>query len=41
MLDTQVIETIKDAAQKLTGHKKRAFMAKAAEDYLPMTAVET
>jgi hypothetical protein len=25
--------TIKDAAQKLTGHRKRSFMAKVAEDY--------
>jgi len=26
--------TVKDAAQKLTGYRKRDFMAKVAEDYL-------
>ena len=32
-LDEKVKSTLKDAAKKLTGPKKRAFMAKAAEDY--------
>lgn len=31
-MDT-VKATVKDAAKKLTGHRKRAFMAKVAEDY--------
>jgi hypothetical protein len=33
MLDETVKLTLKDAAQKLTGPKKRAFMAKVAADY--------
>lgn len=33
MLEAAVKSTIQDAAQKLTGPKKRAFMAKVAEDY--------
>ena len=33
ILDETVKATIKDAAQQLTGHRKRAFMAKVAEDY--------
>lgn len=33
MLEETVKLTIQDAAQKLTGPKKRAFMAKVAEDY--------
>ncbi len=33
MLDETVKLTLKDAAQKLTGPRKRAFMAKVAEDY--------
>ncbi len=33
ILDETVKLTLKDAAQKLTGPKKRAFMAKLAEDY--------
>lgn len=41
MLDATVIETIKDAAQKLTGYKKRAFMAKVAEDYYAGSARKT
>ena len=41
MLDDQVIETIQDAAQKLTGYKKRAFMAKVAEDYYEGSARKT
>ena len=32
-LDEKVKTTLKDAAKKLTGPKKRAFMAKATEDY--------
>lgn len=38
MLDETLKSTLKDAAQKLTGPKKRAFMAKAAEDYLDSSA---
>lgn len=33
MLNATVKLTIQDAAQKLTGSKKRAFMAKVTEDY--------
>ena len=33
--------TIKDAAQKLTGHRRRAFMAKVAEDYFTGSARKT
>ena len=33
MLNDTVKATLKDAAQKLTGYKKRDFMAKVAEDY--------
>ena len=33
MLEVTVKSTIQDAAQKLTGPKKRAFMAKVADDY--------
>jgi len=33
MLEETIKSTIKDAGQKLTGPKKRAFMAKVAEDY--------
>lgn len=33
MLDETVKGTIRDAAQKLTGARKRAFMAKVADDY--------
>ena len=33
MLNETVKSTLKDAAQKLTGHRKRDFMAKVAEDY--------
>ncbi|MEM9005607.1 MAG: transposase [Cyanobacteria bacterium P01_F01_bin.86] len=33
MLEAAIKATIQDAAQKLTGPKKRAFMAKVAEDY--------
>ncbi len=33
MLEAMAKSTIQDAAQKLTGPKKRAFMAKVTEDY--------
>ena len=33
MLSEEVKVTIKDAAQKLTGYRKRDFIAKVAEDY--------
>lgn len=33
ILENKVKATLQDAAQKLTGHRKRAFMAKVAEDY--------
>jgi hypothetical protein len=33
LLNDTVKTTIKDAANKLTGQRKRAFMAKVAEDY--------
>lgn len=38
MLDAQVATTFKDAAKKLTGHRKRDFMAKVAEDYFEGSA---
>lgn len=37
-LDETVKATIKDAAQKLTGYRKRAFMAKVVEDYFEGSA---
>ncbi|MEL6399052.1 MAG: transposase [Cyanobacteria bacterium J06626_4] len=37
-LDEKVQSTLKDAAKKLTGSKKRAFMAKATEDYFEGSA---
>jgi hypothetical protein len=37
-IDEKVKSTLKDAAQKLTGPKKRAFMAKATEDYFDSSA---
>jgi hypothetical protein len=37
-LDEKLKSTLKDAAQKLTGAKKRAFMAKATEDYFQGSA---
>lgn len=33
MLSDPIKSTLKDAAKKLTGNRKRAFMAKVAEDY--------
>jgi hypothetical protein len=38
MLSEVVKATFKDAAQKLTGNRKRDFMAKVAEDYLAGSA---
>lgn len=37
-IDEKVKSTLKDAAKKLTGPKKRAFMAKATEDYFEGSA---
>jgi hypothetical protein len=39
MLNEQIKATLKDACQKLTGPKKRAFMAKVAKDYFDASAV--
>lgn len=41
MLDAPLKETLRDAAQKLTGARKRAFMAKVAEDYFEGSARKT
>ncbi len=41
MLESRVKETIQDAAQKLTGARKRAFMAKVAIDYFDGSARKT
>ena len=38
MLDEKLKATLKDASRKLTGAKKRAFMAKVTEDYLDGSA---
>ncbi len=38
MLDATLKSTLKDAARKLTGPKKRAFMAKVVEDYFDGSA---
>ena len=38
LLDETVKATIEDAAQKLTGHRKREFMAKVAVDYFDGSA---
>ncbi len=38
LLSEAVKATFKDAAQKLTGYRKRDFMAKVAEDYLDGSA---
>ncbi len=38
MLSEKVKETIIDAAKKLTGHRKRDFIAKVAEDYFKGSA---
>ncbi len=37
-LDDTIKSTIQDAAKNLTGHRKRDFMAKVAEDYLQGSA---
>ena len=34
MLEEKLKATLKDASRKLTGPKKRAFMAKVTQDYL-------
>lgn len=41
MLESRVKETLQDAAQKLTGARKRAFMAKVAIDYFDGSARKT
>ncbi|WP_088894916.1 ISAzo13-like element transposase-related protein [Leptolyngbya ohadii] len=41
MLNDTIKATFKDAAQKLTGHRKRDFMAKVAEDYFEGSARKT
>lgn len=41
MIDEKVKTTLKDAASKLSGPKKRAFMAKVAEDYFCGSARKT
>lgn len=41
MLDDKIKATLKDAARKLTGHCKRNFMAKVAEDYFDGSARKT
>ena len=38
MLSEEVKATIKDAAKKLTGYRKRDFMSKVAEDYFKGSA---
>ena len=41
MLDDPIKATLKDAARKLTGHRKRDFTAKVAEDYFDGSARKT
>ena len=41
MLEEQMKATVKDAAKKLTGPKKRAFMAQVAADYYDSSARKT
>lgn len=41
MLNDTIRATLKDAAQKLTGHRKRDFIAKVAEDYFDGSARKT
>lgn len=41
ILDERVRATLKDAAKKLTGHRKRDFTAKVAEDYFDGSARKT
>jgi hypothetical protein len=38
MLNETIKSTLKDAAKKLTGHRKRDFMAKVTEDYFEGSA---
>jgi hypothetical protein len=38
MLNDKIKATFKDAAKKLTGHRKRDFMAKVTEDYFEGSA---
>jgi Rhodopirellula transposase DDE domain len=41
MFNETMKATVKDAARKLTGHRKRDFMAKVAEDYFEGSARKT
>lgn len=41
MLNDTLKATLKDAAQKLSGHRKRDFIAKVAEDYFQASARKT
>ena len=41
MFNETIKATVKDAARKLTGHRKRDFMAKVAEDYFGGSARRT
>jgi hypothetical protein len=41
MLNDTIKATLKDAAKKLTGHRKRDFMAKVAQDYFEGSARKT
>jgi hypothetical protein len=41
MFNDSIRATLKDAAQKLTGYRKRDFMAKVAEDYFEGSARKT
>lgn len=41
MLSDKIKATFKDAAQKLTGHQKRDFITKVAEDYFDGSARKT
>jgi hypothetical protein len=41
MFNDTIKATFKDAAQKLTGHRKRDFIAKVAEDYFEGSARKT
>jgi len=41
MFNETIKATVKDAARKLTGHRKRDFMAKVAEDYFGGSARKT
>lgn len=41
MLDDKIKATLKDAARKLSGHRKRDYMAKVAEDYFDGSARKT